>query len=81
MAYSSGMETQPIAFWQNIIRELKLAGISQTRVAQACKLSKSSISELVNGVAKREPSYTVGTTLLAMHKRQASKIKQAKEKA
>lgn len=66
--------TQHSPPWPSIIRQLKSIGISQTEIAAHCAVSKSTLSELVNGVAKRDPGYLVGVRLMELHKRHSRKF-------
>lgn len=54
--------------WQNIISEMQARQVRQSAMAAECKCSQALISALLTG-AKANPSYTIGTALLAMHKR------------
>jgi hypothetical protein len=48
-----------------VTRALSAAGVSQTAMADYCKCSQPSISDLMNGRSK-EPSYSIGAALLEM---------------
>ncbi len=55
--------------WKTIITDIKTAlGFTQVQIANKVGCSQVSISELENGVTK-EPRYSVGRQLVAMHKR------------
>lgn len=64
--------------WQNIIKELQAAGFSQPQIAARCECSQASISALSIGKTK-EPNFTLGQKIMAMHKLFTPKKKQAQE--
>lgn len=58
--------------WENLIRELRAFGLTQEGIASAIGVTQPTISALATGKAK-EPSFTVGDKLRALHKRMSRK--------
>jgi predicted XRE-type DNA-binding protein len=54
--------------WAHLIKELiDQAGLTQGRIAEACGVAQSTVSEVARGVIKR-PAFDFGTKLIALHK-------------
>jgi hypothetical protein len=54
--------------------------MTQGQIAAECKCNQSNISQLFKGVIKN-PGYTLGLALLALHKKQMRKQKRSIEQA
>ena len=63
--------------FKQLIADLMAAGISQPQIAKQCGCAQATVSELASGVNK-QPRYTLGAALVALHKR---KIKRTKQEA
>lgn len=59
--------------WKKIIYELSVAGVTQTVMAERCKCSQSTISEISRGEIKN-PAYSTGAALLALHAETVSTV-------
>jgi hypothetical protein len=52
--------------WQQMIADIRVRGYSQVSIAAACECTQGTISELAR-VPGREPRYSLGSRLLALH--------------
>lgn len=52
--------------WTSLLKDLADAGLSQTRIAELCGSSQTTISDLSRGQVK-DPSYRLGAALTALH--------------
>lgn len=61
--------------WTTLISELEQAGLTQKRIAEACRCAQPYISQIKTG-ARQVPGYRIGTALVDLHRehcpRQAS---------
>lgn len=54
--------------WKRLISELMEAGVTQTKLAELCGTSQSTISDLRRG-ASESPSWMLGDRLLELHRK------------
>lgn len=54
--------------WPKVITDLELAGMTQTEIATECDCSQPYVSQLKSGLRK-DPAFSVGAELAALHKR------------
>jgi transcriptional regulator with XRE-family HTH domain len=52
--------------WPNVIKELTASGLSQRAIADHCRVSPASVSELKTGAAN-EPRYSFGKALVDLY--------------
>ena len=62
--------------WKNIIFDIQASGLTQTEIAERCKCSQSTISELAS-TPDRVPTWPIGAALLDLHKKTTKRRKQA----
>jgi hypothetical protein len=53
--------------WQKLIADLQARGLRQVDIASLCDCRQSTVSDLATGITK-EPSFTLGQSLIALHK-------------
>lgn len=58
--------------WQQLIRDLKDAGLTQDEIASAIGVTQPTISDLANGKIKN-PSFVLGDKLKKLHARKTRK--------
>lgn len=51
--------------WKKLLSDLQAAGYTQTRIAERCEVSQSTVSDLARGATK-QPSFDFGSRLLAL---------------
>jgi hypothetical protein len=61
--------------WKNIISDIQASGLTQTEIAERCKCSQSTISEL-SSTPDRVPTWPIGAALLELRKKTAKRKKQ-----
>lgn len=54
--------------WKNLIADLIASGLTQMQIAEKAGCKQASISDLSTGKTN-QPSYAIGSALVAMHKR------------
>lgn len=54
--------------WTSLLKDLATAGLSQTRIAELCGSSQTTISDLSRGHVKN-PSYRIGAALMVLHEK------------
>ena len=52
--------------WKILISDLMNHGVKQQEIARLCGCSQTTVSEILNG-ATREPRYSLGRELIALH--------------
>ena len=62
--------------WENLIRELRVLGMTQDGIASAIGVTQPTISALATGKATK-PSFEVGSKLQTLHKKLARKAANA----
>jgi DNA-binding XRE family transcriptional regulator len=63
--------------WKNIIAEIQATGsLTQAEIAKACGTAQTTISSLINREGG-EPGHSLGEKLMALHKKQMRKAKEA----
>lgn len=60
--------------------EISAAGFTQTQIAAICGCSQSTVSDIANGEIK-QPNFSLGQSLLALHKKAQRKAKKSKAEA
>lgn len=66
--YDIGMSMTfaPSVDWPKVVRDLVVAGYTQSSIAKDCNCSQNSISDLACG-RTTEPRYSIGASLLKLH--------------
>lgn len=60
------MNSSPSVDWPRVVRDLVVAGYTQSAIAKDCSCRQSSISDLACG-RTTEPRYSIGAALLKLH--------------
>lgn len=63
--------------WQSLIADLTAAGLTQVEIAEACKCTQPTISELANGKTTHT-RYEIGDGLRGLHAKHARAIAKAR---
>lgn len=54
--------------WKKLLGELRAVGLTQQEIAEHCRVSQSTVSDIGRGQTK-SPGFEIGAALLALHKK------------